>query len=72
MIGVFKRIGIIVGIVVVIIIGFIIISYINHKISLHNEDKLFIPNGQMVEVNGHMMHIYTEGEGALCVRIVVV
>lgn len=58
-----KPIGVIIGIVVAIIIVSIIISYINHKIHLSKEDKLFVPNGQMVEVNGHYMHVYMEGEG---------
>lgn len=39
------------------------IAYINQKIHLSKEDALFIPTGQMVEVNGHDMHIYSEGEG---------
>lgn len=26
-------------------------------------DELFVPNGQMVEVNGYNMHVYVEGEG---------
>ena len=58
-----KRIGVIIGIVAAIIIIFIIISYINHKVHLSKEDKLFVPNGQVVEVNGHYMHLYMEGEG---------
>ena len=58
----FKSLGVIIGIVVAIIIVFIIISYINHKIHLSQEDLLFVPNGQIVEVNGHSMHVYTEGE----------
>lgn len=58
-----KRIGIILGIFLGIIILFITISYINHKIHLSSEDGLFVPSGQMVEVNNHKMHIYTEGQG---------
>lgn len=37
--------------------------YINHKINLSKESKKFIPMGQMINVNGHSMHIYTEGKG---------
>lgn len=58
-----KRIGAIFGVVISIIIVFIIISYINHKVQLSKEDNLFVPHGQMVEVNGHSMHVYTEGKG---------
>ncbi|MBU5592491.1 alpha/beta hydrolase [Clostridium sp. MSJ-4] len=60
---IFKGIGLIVSVLVAIIFLFIIFSYINHKIHLSKEDTLFIPNGTMVEVNGHKIHVYTEGEG---------
>lgn len=59
----FKYLGVIIGIVVAIIIIFILISYINHRVHLSKEDELFVPNGQIVEVNGHNMHVYMEGEG---------
>ncbi len=39
------------------------LSFINHKIQLSKEEELFVPTGQLVEVNGHQMHIYTEGNG---------
>lgn len=58
-----KYISIIVGIFVGIIFFIMVVSYINHKIHLSEEDKLFVPNGNMVEVNGHDIHVYTEGEG---------
>lgn len=58
-----KYIGIILLICIVIIILLLSIAYINQKIHLSKEDALFIPTGQMVEVNGHDMHIYSEGEG---------
>lgn len=41
----------------------IFISFINHKVRLSKEEELFVPNGQLVEVNGHQMHVYTEGNG---------
>lgn len=53
--------------VVAIIIAFIIISYVNHKANLSKENKLFIPNGQIVEVNGHYMHVYMEGGGDITI-----
>lgn len=53
-----------------VFIGFIFIfaliltvSLINHKIQLSKEEELFVPTGQLVEVNGHQMHVYTEGSG---------
>jgi pimeloyl-ACP methyl ester carboxylesterase len=57
--GILKVMGIIIGLTII----FIGVSYINHRIHLSKEDKLFVPNGEMVEVNGHQMHIYTEGRG---------
>ena len=47
----------------IVIVVFIVLSFINHKINLSREDRLFVANGQMVEVNGHSLHVYTEGEG---------
>lgn len=51
-------IGIISTFILILSVGFI-----NHKIQLSKENELFIPTGQLVEVNGHQIHIYTEGEG---------
>lgn len=47
-------------VLVLVIIG---VSYINHQINLSREDPLIVPNGQLVDVNGHSMHVYVEGEG---------
>lgn len=60
---VFKAMGLIIGIVIAIMITFITVSTINHKLHLSKEDPFFIPSGQIVEVNGHNMHVYTEGKG---------
>ena len=60
---IFKYIRIILLICIVAIILLLSVIYINHKIHLSKEDALFIPTGQMVQVNGHDMHIYSEGEG---------
>ena len=59
----FKGIGIFILGLVVIVFVFLIVIFVNHKYKLNKEDRLFAPNGQMVEVNGHSMHVYTEGEG---------
>lgn len=58
-----KKILKLIGIIIVIVIIFMIISYINHRFNLSKEDELFVPNGEMVEVNGHRIHVYTEGKG---------
>lgn len=57
----FKRIIILFSITVAIFLVLITASYIIHQIRLSKEDKLFTPTGKMVEVNGHQMHVYVEG-----------
>lgn len=50
-----------------IILGVVILLFlaifINHQIRLKKEAKLLTPIGQLVEVAGHKMNIYIEGEG---------
>lgn len=46
--------------IIIMIIG---LSYMNHKIQSFREQSLFVPSGKMVEVNGHHIHIHTEGAG---------
>ena len=50
-------------IIVAVIVLFIIVSFIRHKICGFRERKLLTPLGKIVEVNGHNMSVYTEGEG---------
>lgn len=50
-------------IIVAVIILFLIVSFIRHKICSFRERKLLTPLGKIVEVNGHNMSVYTEGEG---------
>ena len=53
----------IIVIILVLVIGFVILSVARHKISGSREKDLLIPLGELVEVNGHNMSVYTEGEG---------
>ena len=57
-----KIIGIIFVILISIIVVFLLILTITHRIKLSIERKKITPIGQLVEVNGHMMHVYLEGE----------
>lgn len=41
----------------------IFISFAYHRIQLNKESKNIIPIGQQVNVNGHLMNVYSEGEG---------
>lgn len=54
-----KTILIIFGIIII----FLLAVYINHRIQLNKESQLLAPLGQIVEVEGHNMSIYTEGTG---------
>ena len=56
--------GKIVLLVMILIMVVLTFSYINHRIQLSKEDALFVPIGQQLEVNGHMINIYSEGTGA--------
>lgn len=55
-----KAIWIILGIIII----FLLAVYINHRIQLNKESKLLTPLGQIIEVDGHNMSIYTEGIGS--------
>lgn len=50
-------------IIIAVIVLFVIISLARHKISSSKEKNLLTPLGELVEVNGHNMSVYTEGEG---------
>lgn len=47
----------------IIILVFLLIMFVYHRIMLNKEKKYLEPLGQMVDVDGHNMSIYTEGEG---------
>ena len=42
---------------------FLAVSYVNHRVQLSKENAIVQPIGRSVEVNGHMMNVYTEGTG---------
>ena len=42
---------------------FLLFSFIRHRVLLKGEKDLLTPPGQMVDVDGHKMHIYSVGEG---------
>lgn len=50
-------------VIFIVIATIILISFINHKIHSAKEKSLLEPLGNMLEVNGHKMSIYTTGEG---------
>ncbi len=51
--------AIILGVLILLMAGI----FINHKIRLNSEKELLTPLGKLVEVDGHNMSVYTEGDG---------
>ena len=53
--------------VLLVILGliavFLLFSFIRHRVLLEGEKDLLTPPGQMVDVDGHKMHVYSVGEG---------
>lgn len=59
-----KILGRIFSVILIIVLLFITGAFIYHRIELKKEEAIWQnPPGQYVEVDGHKMHIYTEGEG---------
>ncbi len=52
---------IIIGVIILLILLLMIISFVNHKIKLKKEDKLFKTTGKIVEVNNHNISVYISG-----------
>ena len=61
---VLKIVGIVILVLLVVIVLALAAIYIYHRIKLKEEEPLLEkPLGQMVEVDGHNMCVYSEGEG---------
>ena len=43
---------------------FLVATFFYHRISLQKENEFLTPIGQKVEVNGHQMNVYVQGEGS--------
>lgn len=53
-------------VVIILVVVFIVVLaaiYINHKIQLNREEELKTPLGKLVEIDGHQMSVYVEGDG---------
>lgn len=53
----------VVVIIIAVIVLFVVVSFVRHKICSSSEKGLLTPLGELVEVNGHNMSVYTEGSG---------
>ena len=58
-----KKVKKILLIFLVIVAVFLLFTFVRHRIMLKQEEDLVKPVGQMVDVDGHKMCVYTEGEG---------
>ena len=60
----FKKIGKVLLVIIFLLIVFVLIVFIYNKIMMNKERALLEePLGEMIEVDGHKMCIYSEGEG---------
>ena len=46
------------------LVFFLVATFFYHRISLQKENEFLTPIGQKVEVNGHQMNVYVQGEGS--------
>ena len=53
----------IVLIIMIVIVAFLIMVYVNHRVQSKKEEKTLTPMGQMVTVDGHDMCVYSGGTG---------
>ena len=53
----------IVLIIMIVIVAFLILVYVNHRVQSKKEKKTLTPMGQMVTVDGHDMCVYSGGTG---------
>ncbi|MBP3272771.1 MAG: alpha/beta hydrolase, partial [Ruminococcus sp.] len=49
--------------ILILLLALLLVVFIYHRVMLSKEKPLLEPLGQMVEVDGNNMSIYTEGEG---------
>ena len=61
---IFKRILIIVALILIVLVSFIVLSsYFEHRKLIAEEKEKYPAPGKMVEVNGTKLHVYAEGQG---------
>ena len=49
--------------ILALLAAFLLFSFIRHRVLILREKKLLTPPGQMIEVDGHSMHVYSIGKG---------
>ncbi len=60
-----RRTGTILSILIILPIIAVVLSYTNHSIQLLREDRIYVPIGQKVQVDGRMLNVYSEGNGEM-------
>ncbi|GHU55877.1 alpha/beta hydrolase [Clostridia bacterium] len=58
------------AIVLSVLLALLIVFTVYHKISLKLESGKITPNGQLVEVGGNKLHVYTEGSNSIAPTLV--
>ncbi len=58
-----RRMDIVLLILVMVFITFILISYASHKLQFSKDGGMFVATGQLVEIDGRIIHVYSEGDG---------
>lgn len=53
----------IVLIIMIVIVAFLLLVYVNHRVQSKKEEKALTPMGQLVTVDGHDMCVYSGGTG---------
>lgn len=53
----------IVLIIMIVIVAFLVLVYVNHRVQSKKEEKTLTPMGQLVTVDGHDMCVYSGGTG---------
>ncbi len=59
---IFKKTAKIIGIIICVVVVLLTISAIYNNIALKLEESKIKPSGQMIDVGGYNVHVYTEGE----------
>ena len=52
-----------IGLFLLLCLVFLVTCFVNDRIQLHREKDTLKPPGRLTEVNGHKLHVYTEGKG---------
>ena len=58
-----KRLGLGLSVLAAVLVLLVGVCYLNHELQLKREEAICTPMGRQIAINGHTMHLYTEGQG---------